>query len=136
MSALGGVSSARQLSSGSTCCRWTANPTCSPDDECTGLHEYLEKATTAHVFEDVNACLGSNPANWAWQFDGTTSSTTLSSGAGPVAAVPTPLKVTHAADCVGTTPTLFLQMDTVALGSLTVGGFDVAAALTHLTTTG
>ena len=132
MSALGGVSSARQLSSGSTCCRWTANPTCSPDDECTGLHEYLEKATTAHVFEDVNACLGSNPANWAWQFDGTTSSTTLSTGTAVAAAVPTPLKVTHAADCASTAPTLSLQMDTVVLGSLTVGGFDVAATFLAL----
>ena len=141
VSALGGVSSGRQLSSGSTCCRWTANPTCSPTtDECTGLHEYLEKATTTHVFHDVNMCLGSDAAKWAWQFDGTTSSTTLSgrhvvTGANQVVTVKTPLKVTHAADCDSTAPTLSLQMDTVALGSLTVGDFDVAAALTYLTTT-
>ena len=70
---------------------------------------------------------------WAWQFDGTTSSTTLSGGLGPVPAVPTPLKVVHAADCAGTPPTLYLQMDTVALGSLEVGGYDVAEALTRLT---
>ena len=131
VSALGGVRSGRQLSGGSTCCRWTANPTCSPTtDECTGLHEYLEKATSTHVFMAVNDCLGDDPAKWAWQFDGTTSSTTLSNGL----EVPTPLKVTHAADCAGTAPTLSLQMDTVALGSLTVGGYDVAEELTRLTT--
>ena len=141
VSALGGVRSGRQLSGGSTCCRWTANPTCSPTtDECTGLHEYLEKATTTHVFHDVNMCLGDDPAKWAWQFDGTTSSTTLSgrhvvTGANQVVTVPTPLKVTHAADCAGTAPTLSLQMNTVALRSLTVGGFDVADALTNLTNT-
>ena len=134
VSALGGVRPGRQLSSGSTCCRWTPNPTCSPTvDECTGLHEYLEKATLTHVFHDVNMCLGSDAAKWAWQFDGTTSSTTLSAGTAVAAAVPTPLKVTHAADCAGTAPTLSLQMDTVAVGTLTVGGFDVAAALTSLT---
>jgi hypothetical protein len=46
----------------------------------------------------------------------------MSSGSAAVAAVPTPLKVTHAADCASTAPTLSLQMDTVALGSVTVGG--------------
>ena len=139
VSALGGVSSGRQLlSSGSTCCR-SSDPTCSPTtDECTGLHEYLEKATTTHVFHDVNMCLGSDAAKWAWQFDGTTSSTTLSgrhavTGAAEVVTVKTPLKVTHAANCDSTAPTLSLQMDTVALRSLTVGGFDVADALTNLT---
>ena len=141
VSALGGVRPGRQLSSGSTCCRWSANPTCSPTtDECTGLHEYLEKATTTHVFHDVNMCLGDDPAKWAWQFDGTTSSTTLSgrhdvTGATEVVTVKTPLKVTHAANCDSTAPTLSLQMDTVALGTLTVGGFDVADALTNLTNT-
>ena len=131
VSALGGVSSGRQLSSGSTCCR-SSDPTCTPTtDECTGLHEYLEKATTTHVFHDVNMCLGDDPAKWAWQFDGTTSGTTLSgrhvvTGATEVVTVPTPLKVTHAANCDSTAPTLSLQMDTVAVGTLTVGGFDVA----------
>ena len=129
VSALGGVSSGRQLSPGSTCCR-SSDPTCSPTtDECTGLHEYLEKATTTHVFHDVNMCLGDDPAKWAWQFDGTTSGTTLS-----VVTVPTPLKVTHAANCDSTAPTLSLQMDTVALRSLRVGGYDVAQELTRLTT--
>eukprot|EP00964_Phaeocystis_antarctica_P051794 scaffold30246_cov63-Phaeocystis_antarctica.AAC.1 len=109
VSALGGVRSGRQLqSSGSTCCRWTADPTCSPvDDECTELHEYLEQATTTHTFMDVNLCLGNDPANWAWQFDGTSSNTTLlnSSSSAAVATVLTPLKVTHAADCASTAPT-------------------------------
>ena len=80
----------------------------------------------------MNACLGSDPTIWAWQFDGTTSSTTLSTGTAVAAAVPTPLKVTHAADCASTAPTLSLQMDTVVLGSLTVGGFDVAATFLAL----
>ena len=84
-------------------------------------------------------CLGSDAAKWAWQFDGTTSSTTLSgrhavTGATEVVAVPTPLKVTHAANCDSTAPTLSLQMDTVALRSLRVGGYDVAEELTRLTT--
>ena len=61
--------------------------------------------TTTHHFEDVDACLGSDPKTWAWQFDGTASSTTLSNGQAAVVAVPTPLKVTHAADCSGTAPT-------------------------------
>ena len=141
VSALGGVSSGRQLSSGPTCCRWTPSPTCSPTvDECTGLHEYLEKATSTHVFHDVNMCLGDDPAKWAWQFDGTTSSTTLSgrhvvTGATEVVEVPTPLKVTHAANCGSTAPTLSLQMDTVALRNLTVGGYNVADALTNLNNT-
>ena len=141
VSALGGVRPGRQLlSPGSTCCRWTPNTTCSPSvDECTGLHEYLEKATTTHVFHDVNMCLGDDPAKWAWQFDGTTSGTTLSgrhvvTGATEVVEVPTPLKVTHAANCGSTAPTLSLQMDTVALRSLRVGGYDVAQELTRLTT--
>ena len=46
--------------------------------------------------------------------------------------VPTPLKVTHAAECSSKAPTLSLQMDTVVLGSLTVGGYDVAATLALL----
>ena len=116
-----------------TCCRWTASPTCSPvGEECTGVHEYLELQTTTHHFENIETCLGSDPADWAWQFDGTTSKTTLSNGTAAVTAVPTPLKVTHASDCSGTAPTLSLQLDTVALGSLTVGGFDVAATLVAL----
>ena len=85
-------------------------------------------------------CLGDDPAKWAWQFDGTTSSTTLSgrhvvTGATEVVEVPTPLKVTHAANCGSTAPTLSLQMDTVAVGTLTVGGIDVADALTTLPNT-
>ena len=116
------------------CCRWTASSTCSPAGEkCTRLHEYLEHKTTTHHFEDVHACLGSDPDNWAWQFDGAGSNTTLSNGSAAVAAVLTPLKVTHAADCSGTASTLTLQTDTVeVLGSLTVGGFDVVATLRAL----
>ena len=109
------------------CCRWTpaaaTNQTCSPiEDECTKLHEYLEHKTTTHHFENVVTCLGNDPKNWAVQFDGTTSNVTLSNGPTAVAAVPTPLKVTHATDCAGTAPKLSLQMDTVALGTLMVGG--------------
>jgi hypothetical protein len=116
------------------CCRWSANPTCSPaGGECTRLHEYLERKTTTHHFEDVHACLGSDPEDWAWLFDGASSNTTLSNGSAAVAVVLTPLKVTHAAGCSGTAPTLTLQADTVeVLGSLTVGGFDVVATLRAL----
>ena len=114
------------------CCRWSANPTCSPVvHECSQLHEYLEHKTTTHHFEDVVTCLGNDPKNWAVQFDGTTSDVTLSNGSTEVA-VPTPLKVTHAADCAGTAPKLSLQMDTVALGTLMVGGFDVAKTFQDL----
>ena len=116
-------------SSASACCRWAADQKCSPVvDKCTELHEYLEHKTTTHHFADVEACLGGNPKNWAWKFDPASSSTTLSNGPAVVVAVPTPLRVTHAADCSGTAPTLSLQMDTVVLGSLTVGGLDVAQA--------
>eukprot|EP00964_Phaeocystis_antarctica_P129665 scaffold93530_cov53-Phaeocystis_antarctica.AAC.1 len=115
--------------SASACCRWATDQTCSPVvDKCSELHEYLEHKTTTHHFADVEACLGSDPANWAWQFDPASSSTTLSRDSAAVTAVPTPLRVTHAADCSGTAPTLSLQMDTVVLGSLTVGGLDVAQA--------
>ena len=117
------------------CCRRSANPTCSPVvHECSQLHEYLEHKTTTHHFEDVVTCLGNDPKNWEVQFDGTTSDVTLSNGS-TVVTVPAPLKVTHAANCAGTAPTLSLQMDTVALGTLTVGGFDVADALTNLNNT-
>merc|ERR1740117_1034600 len=120
--------------SASACCRWAADPTCSPVvDKCSELPESLEHKTTTHHFADVDACLGSDPDNWAWQFDGTASNTTLSNGSAAVAAVPTPLRVTHAAGCSGTAPTLTLQMDTVVLGSLMVGGFDLAVALRSIT---
>ena len=119
----------------SPCCRRSANPTCSPVvDQCSQLHEYLEHKTTTHHFEDVVTCLGNDPKNWAVQFDGTTSNVTLSNGSTEVA-VPTPLKVTHAANCGSTAPTLSLQMNTVALRNLTVGGYDVADALTILNNT-
>ena len=111
-----------------SCCRWSASLTCSPVvDECSQLHEYLEHKTTTHHFADVHACLGSDPEKWGWQFDPATSSTTLLNGSVAVAAVPTPLRVTHAANCSGTAPTLSLQMDTVVLGRL------IAVSYTHLT---
>ena len=85
--------------SASACCRWAADPTCSPVvDKCSELHEYLEHKTTTHHFVDVEACLGSDPANWAWQFDPASSSTTLSRDSAAVTKVPTPLKVTQAAE--------------------------------------
>ena len=80
----------------------------------------------------MNACLGNEPDNWEVQFDGATSNITLSNGPAVVAAVPSPLKVVHKAGCTSDAPTLSLQMDTVALGRLTVGGFDVAATLQAL----
>ena len=115
------------------CCRWTASGACSPAGrECTRLHEYLERKTTTHHFDDVYACLGNEPESWEMQLDGATSNITLSSGSAAVAMVPTPLKVVHAPRCHFDAPTLTLQMDTVATGTLTVGGFDVAATLQKL----
>ena len=115
------------------CCRWTASGACSPAGrECTRLHEYLEHKTTTHHFDDVYACLGNEPESWEMQLDGATSNITLSNGAAAVAMVPTPLKVVHAPRCHFDAPTLTLQMDTVALGTLTVGGFNVAETLQKL----
>ena len=57
---------------------------------------------------------------------------TLSNAAGVVATTPTPLKVTHAVNCAAEQPTLSLQLNTVALGSLTVNGINVGASLTAL----
>ena len=44
----------------------------------------------------------------------------------------TPLKVTHAVNCAAEQPTLTLQLPTEAASTLTVGGYDVAAALMTL----
>ena len=65
---------------------------------------------------------------------GTAGVITLSNDGTSVLAMPSPLQVEHAADCSADAPTLTLQLDTVALGSLTVGGFDVGATLLSLTT--
>ena len=118
----------------SSCCRWTPGESCaSPTQGCTYLHEGLEDRTTTHEFTDANACLGGiDQSKWRSSFDGTTANVTLSYDATAVAEFATPLKVTHAASCATEAPTLTLQLDTVALGSLTVGGFGVAAALTAL----
>ena len=125
----------RRLSAAPSCCRWTSSDSCSPIGEaCTALHEYIEQKTTTHEFVDVSQCLGSDSNAWSFQYDGATSNVTLSSAGAPVAAWPTPIKVTHAAACSSAAPTLSLQLNTVALGSLSVGGFDIAAALTSLLT--
>ena len=141
VSALGETS--RQLSESSSCCRWTPDESCSSyTRECTGLHEFLERKTTTVEFEDVesNQCLGSEQSNWYWDFDGSVVNSTaggsqgavsLSSMGGNNVSVPTPLAVVHDANCA---QTLNLQLDTVALGTLTVGGIDVGAALLNLTT--
>jgi len=97
------------------------------------MHAYLEHKTTTHEFSNAAQCLGdADESAWAASFDGSTSNVTLSSGSGVAAVVPTPLKVTHAANCASVAPTLHLQLDTVAMGRLMVGGFDVAAKLEEL----
>ena len=103
----------------SSCCRWTPTGACgtSTTRDCTGLHEFLEGKTATHDFESLS-CIGSN---YAASFDGALGNVSLTSSGAAVAAVPTPLKVTHASDC---SATLHLQLDTVVLGNLTVGGLD------------
>ena len=123
----------RRLGESATCCRWTPDGMCpSTSEGCTRFMEYLEHKTTTHSFEDAEQCLGNDPSTWKATFNGATSNVTLSSGGGTASVVPTPLKVTHSANCSSEAPILTLQMDTVVLGGLTVGGFDVAAALTEL----
>ena len=111
----------------SSCCRWTPTGACGTNTtrDCTGLHEFLEGKTATHDFESLS-CIGSN---YAASFDGALGNVSLTSSGAAVAAVPTPLKVTHASDC---SATLHLQLDTVVLGNLTVGGLDVAAELAAL----
>ena len=106
----------RQLSAASTCCRWTPDDTCNVAGgdstalrKCTSLHEYLEHKTTTHVFEDLDACLGTDPALWTASFDGANQSVSLSNQA----VVKTPLRVTHAANCSGDPPVLTVQHQTV-----------------------
>jgi len=125
----------RQLNPSPTCCRWTAGSTCpasqsaTREGQCTSLHEYLEHKTTTHVFDDVNACLGSDESVWSWKYENTAANVVLSTGSTNVSTVPTPLKVTHAAQCSDFAPTLTLQMDTVMSGSLTVGGVNLLSSV-------
>ena len=110
-----------------TCCRLTAGDTCGNVDEnrkykCTYLHEYLEHKTTTVEFEDLDACLGSDESKWAWQYDGAAANQLTLSNDAMMAALKTPLKVTHAADCGNVAPTLTVQMDTVFAGTLSVAG--------------
>ena len=55
----------------SSCCRWTSGGACSSaeSDQCTELHEYLERKTSTHIFEDIDGSLGSDQTQWAWKFD-------------------------------------------------------------------
>lgn len=129
--------SGRRLTSTPTsasCCRWTPEGSCTSYTRgCTSLHEYLEAKTTTHEFVDADQCMGSTDhEQWMASFDGSKSSVTLTTGGTPVTSVPTPLKVTHARDCTNTTALLTLQLNTEVNGTLMVGGFDVAAALTEL----
>jgi len=123
----------RRLGESATCCRWTPDGMCpSTSEGCTRFMEYLEHKTTTHSFESAEQCLGNDPSTWKASFNGANSNVTLSSDGDTASVVPTPLKVTHSANCSSEAPILTLQMDTVVLGGLTVGGFDVAAALTEL----
>lgn len=121
-----------------TCCRWTADGTCGSVaadrlEPCTLLHEYLESKTTTHEFSDVDTCLGADESRWSFKYDGaSTNQLTLSNGANTFSGavtLKTPLKVTHAADCNVTAPTLNVQMDTVHDGTFTLGGATVESAV-------
>ena len=49
-------------------------------EKCSALHEYLESKTTTRVFDDIDACLGTDQSAWAWRHDGATSDVTTLSG--------------------------------------------------------
>ena len=126
----------RRLSESTSCCRWTTDGGCSVSEECTDLHEYLEKNVATHMFEDADSCLGSTQADWGFAFHGEDATVALSTAGSEVARVKTPLKVTHAADCAAT---LELQLDTTVAGDLSVSGSitdgdgtDVVAAIETL----
>ena len=131
-------------SSEPTCCRWTQDDACSSagsasEFQCTSLHEYLEHKTTTHEFSDLDVCLGSDHTKWRWKYQASNAQVALSNNDSAVTTtVKTPLKVTHAASCNSTAPTLTLQMDTVVAGltvsgTLSVGGTDIAAGLANAT---
>ena len=61
----------------------------------------------SQVFEDVSSCPGNTPKA---VFHGQTADVALMSGGSQVARVPTPLKVTHGADC--SSATMDLQLNT------------------------
>ena len=128
----------RRLSESATCCRWTNSEACGSDVtyKCTRLHEYLESKASTHVFEDADSCLGSTQADWSFAFHGEDAEVALSTAGSEVARVKTPIKVTHAADCSATAE---LQLDTTALGALSVtgtltssDGTDIGEAITAL----
>jgi len=129
-----GVASHGRRASSPTCCRWTADDACSAAGnanlhQCTKLHEYLEHKTTTHEFLDLDSCLGSDHSKWTWSYRPDQGDVQLSTNDSPVSSVKTPLKVTHASACASSTPTLTLQLDTEASGSLSVSGtLDVTGA--------
>jgi len=92
------------------------------------LLEYLEDKTTTHEFADVDACLGADVSAWAWQYDPVDSMVTLKSGGSVAARVPTPIKVTHAANCGAS---MALQLNTT-VPALSIGDINVAQTLTSL----
>ena len=98
--------SGRRLSGTPTCCRSTSNDACSTTSQsCTQLHEYLERKTATHTFEDIDTCLGTDQTSWRAKHDPVSATVTLSNGA-DVASVATPLKVTHSPDCASHTRTV------------------------------
>mmetsp|Transcript_23554 Transcript_23554/g.62247 ORF Transcript_23554/g.62247 Transcript_23554/m.62247 type:complete len:284 (+) Transcript_23554:179-1030(+) len=115
------------------CCRWTPDDTCGivaadRHEKCTSLHEYLESKMTTHEFTDIVACLGNTDRLWKPSFNGASGNVTLSGGpdadgiGAVVSTYATPFKVTHAAACATTPPTLELQLATHIAGALTIGG--------------
>ena len=118
------------------CCRWTQSGTCGtiPEDrfyQCTSLHEYLEHKTTVHAFEDVSSCLGSDVSKWAWEFQpaSATAGVALKNDGATVAAVPSPLKVTHITGCA-VPPKLELQLETTVHNLTVSGSLEVDTSIT------
>ena len=102
------------------CCRWSADNACGANVSwaCTKLHEYAENSVATVVFEDVGSCPGANPS---MGFDPLTAEVTLKADGSEVARKPTPLKVTHPADCASPS-TVQLQLNTSVEGDLSVEG--------------
>ena len=84
------------------------------------MHEYLEHKTSTHVMEEDGSgatCMDSSTDTWT--FDPVTGEVVVSADSSEKVRVPTPLKVTHTADC---NSTMELQLSTTAASDLTVAG--------------
>ena len=98
------------------------------------MHEYLEHKTSTHVMEEDGSgatCMDSSTDSWS--FDPATGGVVVSAADdSEKVRVPTPLKITHTADC---NSTMELQLSTTAAsdlavtGTLSAGGVDLVQKL-------